>query len=123
MGPLTIVVSPGLTGVADDHEAALSAADDLRADLLEQGLIAHDEGSDVPGTKGWEQYLTILVGGGGALGSVVALFHAWLNRDRRRFLILRKRVDGRIVAEVEIAGDTVSDETIRAALEQVVDLE
>ncbi|MEV4711272.1 hypothetical protein [Micromonospora sp. NPDC049374] len=117
------MVSPGLTGVADDHEAALSAADDLRADLLEQGLIAHDEGSDVPGTKGWEQYLTILVGGGGALGSVVALFHAWLNRDRRRFLILRKRVDGRIVAEVEIAGDTVSDETIRAALEQVVDLE
>jgi hypothetical protein len=104
-------------------QAVFAAAAELRANLLEQGVVGHDDGHDVSGTKGWEQYLTILVGGGGALGSVVALFRAWLNRDRRRFLVLRKRVDGRIVAEVEIGGEMVSDETIRAALGRVADLD
>jgi hypothetical protein len=120
VNPPTISFSAGLSGLGPDHPAVRAATEELLVDLSSgAGLTFSDGGTPEPGTKGWVHDLMFAAGSTGAIGSVVRIFHLWLKRDRRRSLTLSKYVDGGHVLNIEITGDPISEETVRAAIERL----
>ena len=114
-------VQPRVSGITPEHPAALRAATELYDDLRRiNGCSVEDRRRSVDGAKGTASDLILALGGPAVVGSVVAVFRLWLRRDARdRSLLLRRGLDGED-ALVEIRGTNVSDQTIRQALDRML---
>ena len=124
MNPSVIAVDPRVVGLDADHPAVLGAVEELRADLAElPGLVvASESGAAKANTKGWQQDLLLDMSGAAAvLTSLAPVLRVWLGRDRRRSLHLTRAAKGKPTVEIDIDGTAISDETIRAAIEQLSD--
>jgi hypothetical protein len=117
-----ISLHPGLSTLVPDDEPLRSAAAELVADLRElDGLGVTWDSIPAPGTKGQWSDLVVALGGPSAIGGAVRVFHLWLNRDRRRSLALtRDNGDGKLLT-IELSGETISDQTVRDAIQRMVD--
>ena len=115
------VVQPRVSGVKPEHPAALRAAEELREDLHGvSGCSVEERQSLTDGAKGTVTDLVLALGGPAVVGGVVAVFRVWLQRDARdRSLVVRRVAHGNQIF-VEIQGTQVSDQTIREALDRVL---
>ncbi|WP_143203971.1 effector-associated constant component EACC1 [Streptomyces kebangsaanensis] len=121
MEPSKLEVVPGLASLTDDHPAVLGAIGELTSMLRDEpDIVAESSFPAVSGAKGMlPSILVELVGSSVAVGAVVRVFRLWLQRDRRRSIRLRRTLPDGSVIEQEVSGVAISDQTLRAALEQL----
>jgi Effector Associated Constant Component 1 len=120
-----IDVFPGMSSLSDQHPAFLEAAAELDAMLREDPEVpARPASAAGPGAgaagKGALLAAAVDLGGSAtATTAFVRIVRLWLQRDRRRSIVLRRTLPDGTTLEREISGEGISDQTLRAALESI----
>jgi len=121
MKPTRLRLQPGLSTLTLADEALQSASEELAADLHDVAdLRIIREDTPAPGKKGQWSDVILALGGPSAVAGVVRIFHLWLDRDRRRSLTLIKDLGGEKPLTIKITGDSVSEATVRDAVQQLI---
>ncbi|MEV6013322.1 hypothetical protein AB0M29_42035 [Streptomyces sp. NPDC051976] len=121
MEPSKFEVVPRLTSLTDDHPAVQGAVGELTSMLRDElDIVTGSSPPTLSGSKGMLPGILVELGGSSvAMGAVVRVFRLWLQRDRRRSIRLRRTLPDGSVFEQEVSGVAISDQTLRAALEQL----
>ncbi|MEV6303477.1 hypothetical protein AB0M02_28995 [Actinoplanes sp. NPDC051861] len=119
MVPASLVLSP----VAADLE---NARDELLTYLEDEpGLRVADTVRDTPQQgppKGVVTDVAVVLSGSGVIAGIVRVIQLWLSRDRDRRLRLTVHT-GENGTEIELTGEDISDETVRAVMEKLLTTE
>lgn len=121
MDDFFITVIPRLSTLSDDHSSSRDASSELVALLSETRAVAFQAPpTKIAEGKGSLQDIVVNVGGSGVTaGFVLQVLKLWLHRDRRRSLVFRRTLENGSTVEVEVKGDSISDETLRKAIESI----
>ncbi|MEV6741109.1 hypothetical protein AB0N14_31035 [Streptomyces sp. NPDC051104] len=121
MEPSKLEVVPHLASLTDDHPAVQEAVGELTSMLRDEpAIVAGSPPTAVSGSKGILPVILVELGGSSVtVGAAVRVFRLWLQRDRRRSIRLRRTLPDGSVIEQEVSGVAISDQTLRAALEQL----
>ena len=119
--PLVITVEPGSTEFSPDDPGWRAQVVALRTALRDADVDdVRREEIPSPGHKAGVEMLIVALGSSGAITAAVEVIRAWLVRDQSRVLKVTYR-DGDRRVSVQVDGTTVSDDTIKGALQSALE--
>lgn len=119
--PLDVTVEPGSIEFSPDDPGWRAQVVALRTALRDAGVDdVRREEIPSPGHKAGVEMLIVALGSSGAITAAVEVIRAWLVRDQSRVLKVTYR-DGDRRVSVQVDGTTVSDDTIKGALQSALE--
>jgi hypothetical protein len=102
---MEIEIKPESTSYESEDDRWLAQVGHLYDDLRDTGIPLREESRPAPGAKGDIATVIAALGSAGAFTAAVAVFKAWLSRERTRRLKIRWNAGGE-PREISITADT-----------------